>query len=226
MLRRLVGGSVGPHYVTPRGLQRLRILFPSDARAACSGGFLRERTRRSARRGCCYFLRRRPAQNLRTCRDMQLDSPPFSTIDTWISLCSSVHMLATAGELHDRLQRLTETIDGACPRDVPQRAQVLIRSAIKTGRDASMAYQLATACNSVEQFIEHLSVAARKMRRCVAGLVLLVELDFVAIESTREVIIEARALAAILIASRNTAKRRLHHRQARGGTRRRRASAG
>jgi hypothetical protein len=78
----------------------------------------------------------------------------------------------------------------------------------------------------VEQFIEHVSVAARKMRRCVAGLVLLVELDFVPIESTREVIIEARALAGILTASRSTAKRRLRDRHARGGTRRRRAAHG
>src|SRR5258705_9014647 len=41
-LRRSVGGSRGPHYVTPGGSWRLRDVFPSVARAARSEGFLRE----------------------------------------------------------------------------------------------------------------------------------------------------------------------------------------
>ena len=35
----------GPHYVTPRGLRRLRDAFPSDACAACSEGFPRKTAR-------------------------------------------------------------------------------------------------------------------------------------------------------------------------------------
>src|SRR6266540_349940 len=54
-LRRLVGGSAGPYFVTPRGLQRLRGVFRIRARPAPQG-LLRETSARQSRASSIWII--------------------------------------------------------------------------------------------------------------------------------------------------------------------------
>jgi len=73
-------------------------------------------------------------------------------------------------------------------------------------------YRDTCSSSSPEQFISGISAVTRHTKKAKASLVLLVELDHLSIGAARELILEARGLEAIFVASRNTAKRRAHRR--------------
>jgi hypothetical protein len=69
-------------------------------------------------------------------------------------------------------------------------------------------YRDACASSSTEKFIAGISTTARHAKKAKAALVLLVQLNLIAIEVVRDLILEARGLEAIFIASKKTARKR------------------
>ena len=79
-------------------------------------------------------------------------------------------------------------------------------SAASTAVD--IGYRAACVSQSPEQFIVHVSAVARNARRARTLLQDMVRANHITIEAARELILEARGLEAIVVASRNTARRR------------------
>jgi hypothetical protein len=69
-------------------------------------------------------------------------------------------------------------------------------------------YRVTCASSSPEKFIAGISIVARNAKKTKAAVVLLAELNLIPFELLRDLILEARGLEAIFMASRNTAKRR------------------
>ena len=124
-------------------------------------------------------------------------------------------MQSRAKELAARTQRFKDAVSGLASqvRDGPSapkvfKALVMAASAVATG------YKDACASSSPDQFIAAISAVARNAKKAKASLVMLVQLDHISIDVAREVILEAKALEAIFVASRNTAKKRARGRMA------------
>jgi hypothetical protein len=75
------------------------------------------------------------------------------------------------------------------------------------------AYRSAIVSKSPQQFIERIGTVARHAKRARILLLRMVEANYLTIEAARELILQARGLEAIFVASRNTAKRRQAARQ-------------
>jgi hypothetical protein len=74
-------------------------------------------------------------------------------------------------------------------------------------------YRSAVVSKSPEQFIERIGAVARQAKRARIVLLRMVETNYLTIDAARELILEARGLEAIFVASRNTARRRKRARQ-------------
>lgn len=109
----------------------------------------------------------------------------------------------------DRLQQLSVVIEKLrlAISDTP-RAQQLFRSVLQQSLDAAAAGRTAGGAAAPADFVAQLSIAVRRIRRVISGLVLLVQLDYLPIENAREPIIEARELERLLTKTRNKAKHR------------------
>jgi hypothetical protein len=109
----------------------------------------------------------------------------------------------------DRLGRLVGAVEtlGAAVSD-SARAAVLFQGTLERMRVAADAYTSAASGGSPRHFIEQVSIAVRKLRRAISGLVLLVQLDYLPIEQARDPIIEARDLERLLTRTRDAARRR------------------
>src|SRR5438094_5943028 len=88
------------------------------------------------------------------------------------------------------------------------RAPKIMRTLITASTAMESGYRDTCASSSPEKFIEGISVVARNAKKAKTSLVLLLQLDLVAIEMVRDLILEARGLEAIFTASRRTAKKR------------------
>jgi hypothetical protein len=76
-------------------------------------------------------------------------------------------------------------------------------------------YRAACVSQSPDQFIVHMSAVARNAGRARTRLQDMVRANHITIEAARELILEARGLEAIFVASRNTARRRKRARDSR-----------
>jgi len=111
-------------------------------------------------------------------------------------------LIARIRELHTQIQGL-----GAAMTESPASRRLLRRlTAASTAVDA--AYQAACVAGSRDRFILHVAAAARHARRERRILQDLTHLHHPSLDATRELILEARGIEAILTASRNTARRR------------------
>ena len=94
----------------------------------------------------------------------------------------------------------------------PSAKRVVCRlTSASTGLDVS--YTAAWAVTWADDFLPHISAAARHAKRARQLLQDLAHMNYVRPETARELIHEARGLEAILVASRNTARRRRDARQ-------------
>lgn len=118
-------------------------------------------------------------------------------------------MALQAIELQQRTARFLRAVEELAPKvSGEKRGQALLGSLLKSSREVEAGYRHACASASPAQFVSRISVVARNAKKAKASLMLLTQLEYVAIELSRELIIEARALENIFVASRNTAKRR------------------
>ena len=114
----------------------------------------------------------------------------------------------------ERLRLQSQSLGGALNESASGRRLQRRWSAAATEVDRS--YRAASTAGSGDAFILHVSAAARQAKRARQTLQDLTQMGYASIETTRELILEARGIEAILTASRNTAKRR---RAAAGGGR-------
>jgi four helix bundle protein len=111
--------------------------------------------------------------------------------------------------LRERAKRFARTTAAIC-EELPEDP-----TARKLGRQVSAAatavyigYRAACVSKSPEQFVVNISAVARHAKRVRRMLLALVQANYLAIETARELILEARGLEAIFTASRKTARRR------------------
>jgi hypothetical protein len=121
----------------------------------------------------------------------------------------TIELMARIDRLGERAQALGAIADGSPPARRLQRRL----STATTGVDTS--YRAACTAGSRDVFIVHISAAARHAKRARQILQDLTHRGYARIETTRDLILEARGIEAILTASRRTAKRRRQGRRAR-----------
>jgi hypothetical protein len=92
----------------------------------------------------------------------------------------------------------------------------MVRRLSSAATAVDMSYTAACEVGRAEEFLPHISAAARHAKRTRRLLQDLVLMNYVTIEIAREVILESRGVEAILVASRNTVRRRRAARE-RGG---------
>jgi hypothetical protein len=112
-------------------------------------------------------------------------------------------------ELQERTRRFSQAVSDLCgdlPSDRGVRKVARRVSAASTAVD--IGYRAACVSQSADQFIVHMSAVARNARRARTLLQDMVRANQVPIEAARELILGARGLEAIFVASRNTARRR------------------
>jgi four helix bundle protein len=85
--------------------------------------------------------------------------------------------------------------------------QVLGKQLLRCGTSVAANYRAVCRARSKAEFVARLGIAAEEADEAVLWLELLIESGIVKSEMTEELLKEARELAAILTASRQTAKR-------------------
>ena len=118
-------------------------------------------------------------------------------------------------ELQQRLRGVENGVEALPAIGGGKRGEQIRRALLAAARQSCNGYRDVCVSSSPDEFIERISFVARKAKRTVALLVLLVQLDYIRIEQVRELIIEARALERILTAAKNTSRRRQRQRRAR-----------
>jgi hypothetical protein len=83
-----------------------------------------------------------------------------------------------------------------------------MRTLVAASTAMESGYRDASASSSPEKFIAGITVVARNAKKAKASLGLLVQLNLMDIAVVRDLILEARGLEAIFLASRKTAKKR------------------
>jgi len=127
-------------------------------------------------------------------------------------------MATQAIDLERRGLNLTAAINGlSLAADSPVRAHQLLKDASKHSQQVVSRYRHACASSSPDEFVKRISSVATAAKRTKASLMLLVQLGFVPMPEIRELILEARGLENVFVASRNTAKRRQRKRCATSG---------
>lgn len=117
-------------------------------------------------------------------------------------------------ELEGRAAKLATAINGlTIAPDAPKRGRKLLSDAVKHSEHMEAGYRHACASASPEEFTKRISEVALHAKRTKALLMLLVQLGYVPVPDIRELIIEARGLENIFVASRNTAKKRQRSRR-------------
>jgi hypothetical protein len=118
-------------------------------------------------------------------------------------------MPTQAIELERRAAKLATAITAlTIAPDAPKRGHRLLADAVRHSEHMEAGYCHACASASPDEFTRRISEVAIHARRTKALLMLLAQLGYIPVPDIRELIIEARGLENILIASRNTAKKR------------------
>jgi hypothetical protein len=118
-----------------------------------------------------------------------------------------------AAALCARTRRFSADVEGMCGGIEPSAAsRRMVRRITSAATAVVISYAAACGVTRADDFIPHIAAAARHAKRARHLLQDLVLMDYVAIGTARDLILEARGLEAILRVSRNTAQR---HRAAR-----------
>ena len=118
-------------------------------------------------------------------------------------------MPTSSFEIQARTSSLLRSLKGLLPSiGGGERGRKLVTKMIKACGEMDRGYRHACASSSPAEFTSRISKVASQAKRTKATLMLLAQLDYVPIESVRELIFEARGLENIFKAARNTAKRR------------------
>jgi hypothetical protein len=175
--------------VTLAGFRRLRNVF----RVTHAGALRRDLAAKSSGR--------------RRVRLARLSGPTYA---------KAVRMNQKAAALCTRIRRFRVELETLCAGVEPSAAaKRMVRRLSSAATAVDISYQAACKVGRAEDFLPHVSAAARHARRARRLLQDFVQMNYVTIVNAREVILEARALEAILVASRNTVRRRRKARQRR-----------
>jgi hypothetical protein len=113
-----------------------------------------------------------------------------------------------------RIRRFCAELQGLCAGIAPSpSAKRMVRRLTSASTGVDVSYSSACAVVWADDFLPHVSSAARHAKRARELLQDLAHLNYVSLEAARDLIHEARGLEAILVASRNTARRRRTARQ-------------
>jgi len=127
----------------------------------------------------------------------------------------------TSVELQARTAALLRSLEEQLPKvGGEERGRKLALKMLKACREMDAGYRHTCASGSPDEFIRRIAAVASHAKRTKATLMLLTQLAYLPIVETRELIVEARGLENIFIASRDTAKRRHRPARFRRGTRR------
>jgi hypothetical protein len=112
-------------------------------------------------------------------------------------------------ELQERTRRFAAAVTRLALQ-VPDsvRGPRIMRAIVTASKAIESGYRDTCASSSPERFIAGVSTVARNAKKAKTSLVLPVQLDLIAIEAVRELILEARGLEAIFLASKRTAEKR------------------
>ena len=123
-------------------------------------------------------------------------------------------MPTTALELQERtatllraLERVADLVGGGA------RGKKLAHTLVRSCKEMDSGYRSACASSTHDEFVSRISRVAHAANRTRMTLMLLTQLDYLPLAATRELMFEARGLANIFVASRNTARR--HQRERR-----------
>ncbi|HMC77926.1 MAG TPA: hypothetical protein VKH34_12360 [Vicinamibacterales bacterium] len=123
-----------------------------------------------------------------------------------------------AAALCAKIRRFSANVEGMCAGiERSTASKRMIRRVTSATTAVVISYAAASEVTRAEDFIPHIAAAARHAKRARHLLQDLVLMDYVAIGNTRDLILEARGLEAILRVARNTARRHRAARQ-RGGS--------
>jgi hypothetical protein len=118
-------------------------------------------------------------------------------------------MQVQAAALLERIRRFRVDAERLCATITPSASANSLQRQLSSAATA-VDTSYAAACDVWgERFVLHISAAARHAKRARVRLQDLAHLDHVTLEAARALLPEARAIEAILTASRNTARRRL-----------------
>jgi four helix bundle protein len=112
-------------------------------------------------------------------------------------------------ELQERTRRFASAVINFCER-LPKNyaAQHIAEQLVDSSTAADSNYRAACRARSPAEFIAKIGVAAEEADESKGWLQLLVQSNYAAIESARDLIQESNELTSIFVASRKTAKRR------------------
>jgi four helix bundle protein len=121
-------------------------------------------------------------------------------------------MQDTTIELLQRTGAFAVAINAFCDRlPTEPGAQRIARKLRASSKAIAAGYQDVSVSRSPEEFITRISMVARQAKRARGHVQMLLQLNHVTIEATRDLLLEARALEAIFRKSRETAKRHQRH---------------
>ena len=112
-------------------------------------------------------------------------------------------------DLLHRTRSFAVSVNSLCDRlPTEASAQRIGRKLRASVKAIAVGYKDVCVSRSPEEFMARISVVARESKRARAHVQMLLQLNHMTIEATRDVLLEARALEAIFRKSRDTAKRR------------------
>jgi len=118
-------------------------------------------------------------------------------------------------DLIARIDRLREQAQALSAIDASSSSAKRLQRRLSTATTGVVtSYRAACTASSRDDFIVHISAAARHAKRARQILQDLTHLGYASIETIRDLILEARGIEAILSASKTTAKRRWAARRA------------
>jgi hypothetical protein len=112
-------------------------------------------------------------------------------------------------ELQERTRRFAKCVERLAA-SVPNEASAvrLARKLVVAVTAVDRGYRDVCASRSPDEFINGMSAVARQAKVAIASLQMLLQLNHLTIEATRDVMFEARGLRAIFVASCKTARKR------------------
>lgn len=116
-------------------------------------------------------------------------------------------------ELQERTRNFVRSVE-RLSASVPNEASAvrLARKLVVAATAVDRGYRDVSASRSPEDFIKGMSAVARQAKVALANLQMLLQLNHITIEATRDLIFEARGLRAIFVASCKTARKRQRER--------------
>jgi hypothetical protein len=213
---RLVGGSAGPHYVTPRGCWRFSTILQKLARPAPQGSF-REPFGQPADRKVVRRILATPSA-------YQVAESAYSVGTIGVDLRSSEHLrvarsmhartlMSSPLQLQHRIRRFVVSLQSQSSRGAARERRIR-EALVKSARETGVGYRDACASATPEDFIRRISLVVRTAKKSKAALLSLLDLEYMHIADCRDLMFEARAIENILTAARDAAKRRQRRRNA------------